>query len=193
MRTRLLPTSLLTLSLALAGTTAVTAQDATQLEPEVAYATGTLDGDLAGSVPPQEEFPAEGLREMRGWSLVGIPIKLDDPRVSGQLTFVANGSGQEFQNGGANIERRTYRLENEDGAWTGSGNAVSAGNEDGPLMDLETAILIGEGDYEGLTAFLYSEGSEQGRDFRAVVVAVDAPPTPDPVSPTAVEDIASAN
>ena len=193
MRTRLIPTSLLTLSLALAGTAAVAAQDAPELQPEVAYFTGTINGDIAGGVPPQEEFLAEGVRHMRGWSLVGVPIELDDPRVSGQLTFVANGSGQDFQNGGANIESRTYRLENEGGAWTGSGNSVTAGTPEGPLMDLETAILVGEGGYEGLTAFFYSEGTEQGRDFRAVVVATDAPPAPDPVSPTAVEDLASAS
>lgn len=193
MRTRLLPTSLLTLSLALAGSTAAMAQDAADLEADVAYATGTIVGDIAGGVPPQEEFPAEGLREMRGWSLVGVPIELDDPRVSGQLTFVANGSGQDFQNGGANIERRTYRLENEGGVWTGSGNSVSAGTQDGPLMDLETAILIGEGGYEGLTAFFYSEGTESGRDFRAVVVATEAPPAPDPVSATAIEDLAATS
>lgn len=192
MRTRLLPASLLTLSLALAAPAAIMAQDATVLEPEVAYSTGTLSGDPVGEVPPQEEFPAEGLRHMRGWSIVGIPIELDDPRVSGQLTFVANGSGQDFQNGGANVERRTYRIENEGGTWTGSGNSVSAGTQDGPLMDLETAILTGEGDYEGLTAFYYSEGNGQGRDFQVVVVATEAPPTPDPVSPAALEDLASA-
>ncbi len=52
---------------------------------------------------------------------------------------------------------------------------------------------LGEGGYKGLTTFFYSEGTEEGRDFRAVVVATDAPPAPDPVSPTAVEDLASAS
>lgn len=192
MRTRLISTSLLTLSLALAGTAAATAEDTTSKAADF-YSTGAIVGDLVGVVEPTEEQLADGVRQMRGLTLAGIPIEMSDPRVSGQLTFSANGSGQDFEHGGANIESRAYRLENDGGAWTGSGQFVNAGTEDGPLLSVDTAILTGEGDYEGLTAFLLSEGVETGRDFQIVVIGTEAPPAPDPVSATAIEDVAAAS
>lgn len=191
MRTRLLPTSLLTLSLALAGTTAMSAQGGSDLEPEVTYSTGSIAGEVAGFVEPQEEFPAAGLREMRGWSVVGVPVEMDDPRLSGRLTIAANGTGQDFQNGGANIESRTYRLENDDGVWTGSGTQVFAVGDDELLIELETAVLTGAGEYVGLTTYFISEVGDEGRVFKAVVVEGAPAPAPDPVAATAIEDVAA--
>ena len=193
MRNRLIPTSLLTLSLALAGTSATLAQDAPELEPEVPYVTGSVTGDIAGVVEPTEAFPAEGLREMRGLSIVGIPVLMDDPRLSGFLTFSANGSGQDFDNGFINIESRTYRLENPGGAWTGNGNYALAVTEDENLLDMESAVLIGDGDYAGLTAFLFAKFDDGNRAFEAVVIEGAPAPLPDPVPATAIEDLAAAD
>jgi len=193
MRTRLIPASLLTLGLALAAPAAIFAQDAPGLAPDVAYSTGSLVGEAADSVEPEEEFPAKGLRQMRGWSIVGIPVEMDDPRVSGLLTIVANGSGQDFENGFANIESRTYRIENDEGTWTGAGNYALAVRDDEALIDLETAILTGEGEYDGLTAFLSIEFTGGNRNFEAVVVEGAPAPVPDPVPATAVEDAAAAS
>lgn len=192
MRTRLLPTSLLTLSLALAGTTAVAAQEDVAAEGTDFYATGSIVGEAAGFIEPTEEMPTEGVRQMRGLSIVGFPLEMSDPRVSGQLTFVANGSGQDFERGFANIESKTYRLENDGGVWTGSGQAVDSGTEDGPLLVLESAVLTGEGGYEGLTAFLYSEWANDTREFQIVVIENEVPPAPEPVPATALEDAAAS-
>jgi len=181
MRTRLIPTSLLALSLALAASTAVVAQDDSDLVPEVAYSTGSISGEIAGFVAPTEEFGAGGLIEARGVSVQGIPVQMDDPRVSGLLTIVGNGTGQAFGNGFASIESRTYRLENDGGAWAGYGSAIQAITEDEALMDMETAVLAGEGDYEGYTAFLLAEFVDDNRAFEIVVVGGEPAPAPDPV------------
>ncbi|MEX1295046.1 MAG: hypothetical protein AB1Z67_02635 [Candidatus Limnocylindrales bacterium] len=188
MRNRTLPTSLLALSLALAGTTSALAQDAPELAPEVTYSSGSISGEIVGFIEPTEAFPAEGLREMRGWSVVGVPIEMDDPRVSGLLTIAANGTGQDFENGFANIETRTYRLENDGGVWTGSGAQTIAVGEDELLIELETALLTGEGDYDGLIAFFISTVADDERVFEIVVVEGELAPAPDAVSATAVQD-----
>ena len=167
------------------------AQDDADLEPEVAYSSGSISGEPAGFVDGTEEL-TDGLRQAAGWSVVGIPIEMDDPRVSGQLTFVANGSGQDFDDGFAKIESKSYRLENEDGAWTGSGDAIVAVTEDVPLMDLETAVLVGDGEYEGLLAFFFAEFGGDERTFEIVVIEGERPPVPDPVSAPAVEDVATS-
>ena len=188
MRTRLIPTSLLTLSLALVGTTATVAQDAPELEPEVTYSTGSVSGEIAAFIPPADEVINDGLRQMWGRSIVGVPVEMGDPRVSGQLSFVANGAGQDFENGFTNIESRTYRLENEGGVWTGSGSAVLAVSDEEALIDMETAVLVGEGDYDGLVAYLYAEPTEDNRAFEIVVVQGEPAALPEPVSATAIAD-----
>jgi len=188
MRTRLFPTSLLTLSLVVAAPMAVMAQDATELAPEVTYSTGSIAGEIVGFVEPQEESPAEGLRQMSGWSIVGVPIEMDDPRVSGQLTVVANVTGQDFENGFANIETRTYRLENDGGVWTGAGTSALAVTEDEALLDMESAVLVGEGEYDGLMAFLFAEFADGNRSFEAVVIEGTPAPAPAPVAATAIAD-----
>lgn len=191
MRTRLFPTSLLTLSLVIAAPMAVMAQDAPGLAPEVTYSTGSIAGEIVGFVEPQEESPAEGLRQMSGWSVVGVPIEMDDPRVSGQLTVVANGTGQDFENGFANIETRTYRLENDGGVWTGAGTSALAVTEDEALLDMETAVLVGEGEYDGLMAFLFAEFVDDNRSFEAIVIEGTPAPAPAPVAATAIADVAT--
>jgi hypothetical protein len=192
MRTRLFPTSLLTLSLALAGTATALAQDTSADKAGDFYSTGAAVGEMAGVVEPTVETPTDGVRQMRGLSLVGIPIEMSDPRVSGQLTISANGSGGDFEHGFANIESRTYRLENDGGVWTGSGQAIESGTEDGPLLSLETAILAGADGYDGLTAFMFTEGVETGRDLQIVVIENEVPPAPEPVPATALEDAAAS-
>ena len=188
MRTRLFPTSLLTLSLVIAAPMAVMAQDATEPMPELSYSVGSIKGEIAGFLEPQEELLDGGLREMRGLSIVGIPVEMDDPRLSGQLTFVSNGSGQDFEDGFANVETRTYRLENDGGVWTGAGTFALAVTEDENLLDMETAVLIGEGEYDGLMAFLFAEYADGNRSFEAVVIEGTPAPAPAPVAATAIAD-----
>ena len=187
--TRLLPSGLLTLSLAIAAPAAMTAQEAPDDASDVTFVTGAVNGDPARFVPPAEETRDEGLVRVRGFSVVGIPVELDDPRLSGQLTFVANGSGQEFDNGVASIEYRTYRLENADGVWTGTGTAAFALGDDEMLIDIESAVLTGEGAYEGLTAYLLAESVDDDILLEAFVIELEPAPMPDPVSVTALDEV----
>jgi D-alanyl-D-alanine carboxypeptidase len=187
--TRLLPSGLLTLSLAVAAPAAMTAQDAPGEASDVSFVTGAVNGDPARFVPPAEETRDEGLVRVRGFSVVGIPVELEDPRLSGELTFVANGSGQEFDNGVASIEYRSYRLENPDGVWTGTGTAAFALGDGEPLMDIESVVLTGEDAYEGLTAFLLAENVDDDIVLEGFVIELEPAPWPEPVSATALDEV----
>ena len=82
-----------------------------------------------------------------------------------------------------------YRLENADGVWTGNGTAAFALGDDEPLIDRESAILIGEGAYDGLTAYFYAENVDDDILLEAFVIEVEPAPLPEPVSVTALEEV----
>ena len=179
MRTRLLPSSLLSLSLVLAVPAAMTAQEAPAEPGDVTAITGTVSGEAAKVSHPHEELVAPGMFEMQGLEFIGLPIEASDPRLTGQLALHANGAGQEFTNGFAAVESRTYRLENADGAWAGSGSRVFAFGDDGPLMDRDSMTLVGEGDFEGLLAHVAIDWTEASPTIEGIIVEGQLPPQPD--------------
>ena len=120
----------LTLGLTVASAVVVAAQDEESEASSQSYTTGTA-GALGSFVEPTEEEGPDGQRQMRGTGLIDIPLELDDPRLSGLLTIPANGTGQSF----ANIESRSYRIANDDGAWAGSRVQVIAAGEVAPMPD----------------------------------------------------------
>jgi len=106
--TRAILPGLLAVSLTVALPAAVAAQDAETEASEVTYTTGSVAGEPAQVVPPTHEEWVDGIATMRGFQVIGIPIELADPRLSGLLSFTANGSGQEFANGYGQIEERMW-------------------------------------------------------------------------------------
>ena len=75
----------------------------------------------------------------------------------------------------------TRRIENEEGTWQGS--LTFAYRSDG-LPASDTAVLVGEGAYEGLTAWWEERTSQTScsTEVRGVIVDGDAPAPPDPFS-----------
>ena len=169
--------SLLAASLTLAIPLATFAQGPVQSDEDVAFGTGMVTDGPADVVSPTEAFDGS-TRQMRGLQLSGLPLEMSDPRLSGMLSIAANGSGQDFANGFVNIESRTYRIENESGAWTGDGDFVLAVADDEPLMEQETMVLVGEGGHAGLLAYVFVEFGPEGPQFEAVVIENDVAPAP---------------
>ena len=190
--TRSILPGLLALSLAVALPATVTAQD-TPAEAadvtDVTYATGRSTGEPARFVPPTEESMIDGVGVMRGQQVIGAPQEFTDPRLSGLLSMTANGTGQEFEDGWAHIESRTYRIENDDGAWTGSGISAFAIGSDEPLFDKDAMLLTGEGAYDGLIAYVFAESVDDEIVLQAVILESEAPPVPQPVDATAVTSV----
>ncbi len=109
----------------------------------------------------------------------GTLVEASDPRLSGSYDYVANGN---MQNDGmpdyGAVESRSWRMENDGGAWTGTSTYVDVGDGiDGrPAMVAEASILIGEGGYEGLIAILDRDAREGRGD--GVILELPVPPIP---------------
>jgi hypothetical protein len=119
--------------------------------------------------------------ERRGdaWDIVW---EVSDPRLAGTLILTSSEDSYALEgtSGGPTvINRETLRIENEDGAWEGTGLGFGLGDASN---ESPRRLLTGEGAYEGLSAFLYQITSpeEVGRtcaaDHRGLVFE-QAPPT----------------
>ena len=158
----------------------VLAQDEAET-PTATYATGSASWPPAEVVPP-EVTAFTGGNDERGFQVVDLAVEFDDPRLTGRLTTNGNGATRLFDDGRAWIESRTHRLENDLGAWVGSGNLVRAfGDETGLHIDREWMLLHGEGDYAGFIAYIYSDPDDPAGPLKALILEAEAPPFPDPV------------
>jgi hypothetical protein len=126
-------------------------------------------------------FDAEA-GEMRGIRIDGVPLEASDPRLSGVAYFVINGNVESSADTGATVESRSYRIVNDEGAWTGTSTYVDAadltGEEPQMLLINEAGVLIGEGAYEGLIAISNADYLEANNQGEAVILRISAPPAP---------------
>jgi len=117
--------------------------------------------------------------ELRGQVQKGIPVEASDPRLSGLVTTAINGNAENGTDSTGLLESRSYRVVLDDGAFTGSGTFVVAG--DGvapPAIVREVMVLTGEGAYEGMALFVTGDYRE-GSSGEAVMFRVAVPPVPD--------------
>jgi len=176
--------SILAIGLLAGSTVGVAAQDeaVTDLGSPV-YFTWTA-GEPASAI---EGTFDEDAGELRGAGAEGIPVEASDPRVSGLAYVLENGNREIGADTTAILESRSYRIVNDAGAWTGSSTFVQAGDPsvDGPpTIVRETGVLIGEGAYEGLIAFMTGDYRE-GSGGEGVIYGIAVPPVPDvPDAPT---------
>jgi hypothetical protein len=163
----------------LAGSAVGVAAQEEEAEPSTpAYVTWEVTGD-----PTSVEDGAfdEELGQMRGLVVYGAPVEASDPRLSGLYNYVVNGNGQKLSTPDyALVESRSWRMENDGGAWTGTTTwvEVGPGTEGPPAMAAEAGILIGEGGYEGLIAIMHGDYGE-GNQGEAVILEVPVPPIPE--------------
>lgn len=153
------------------------AQDEGSAEPATpAYATGTVG---APATVVEGTF-SEGNRVLRDQRFEGVPVESSDPRLAGAFDVAVNGHSQITDESGAIVESRSYRAENDGGAWTGSGTYVVAWGEDpgAPHIARETIVLHGEGGYQGLVAYM-TQDFVAGDGWEAVIAEVDVPPVPE--------------
>ncbi len=182
MRTRLIPTSLLALSLTVALPAAAAAQDDASDPDGVAFFTGTI-GDSTLAEPPTEEFTDGGV-VVRGLVWVDTPVEATDPRFDGTLSREMNIDVHFLSDiEDITVQSTAYLLENEAGSWAGTATSLTHGGRDierEDATDVDTVILTGSGDYEGLSAYVLTDWTEEPTAFEAAIFAGEMPPFPEP-------------
>jgi len=84
------------------------------------------------------------------------------------------------------FEAAAWYIENVDGSWSGQGTALVHGGGGIPrdeATNLDTVVLTGAGAYEGLTAYVLADWTEDPVAVEGVVFPGEAPPFPE--TPTA--------
>jgi hypothetical protein len=96
-----------------------------------------------------------------------------DPRLTGSATYHSTAyTFEDFE-----LKAIAVRVENDEGAWVGTGREVFWAEPFGSIDMLE---LSGEGAYEGLSALLTEDGMHEPHTLRGAIVYGGLPPFPEP-------------
>jgi hypothetical protein len=95
---------------------------------------------------------------------------ISDPRLDG--TVLISFQTDEYPGWSGDIGTGTWRIETADGAWQGSYTIVEAEG----FSDKPTAVLVGEGAYDGLTAVWEQTIDPSGWDIVGVIFPAGPPP-----------------
>jgi hypothetical protein len=148
-----------------------------------AKVTGTLNQEAGDLVQEPTETVVDGVLEVRGVIAEGDRFEMDDARLTGTVTVAVNvdvHKESDFVDVAA--FSLALRLENEAGSWSGRGTGVNHGGGGIPpeeALSLDTWVLTGAGDYEGLSAYLLVDGTEDTATIEGVIIAGDMPPSPE--------------
>jgi hypothetical protein len=142
------------------------------------YFTGTIGGsDVVGE--PTDAFE-DGILKLRGLEREG-PIDTTDPRMTGLLARAIDldvhlaGEGEEVA-----ILTVQYQIVNDEGSWSGTSPGVGFNGADVAAeeeVDFQTALLTGEGAYDGLSAILLVDFAQRdgGGDIKGVIYPGELP------------------
>lgn len=123
------------------------------------------------------EEQAEGRYEIRGHAFRTPVGSMSDPRLDGRWTRTNN--IDQHAEPSVWTWQATWRVENDQGAWEGVETPIVFA--DGS-RSTTTAVLVGEGAYEGLTAVTEFDHEGEGWDLRGIVVEGEIPPPPEAAS-----------
>ena len=145
---------------------------------------GTIDQEAVDLVQPPTETVVGSVSEIRGAIVGGLRFEMDDPRLTGTVTNVANHDRHIKKSEAINIMPSALglRIENEAGSWSGQGTGVSHRGATIPqdeAFSLDTYLLTGAGAYEGLSAYLVVDGTEDPVTVEGVIFAGGMPPAPE--------------
>ena len=181
--------SVLTIGLLAGSAVGVAAQDeeaAAEDPTGASYFTGQLDTEGGEVTAEPVETIVDGILEGRGVVIENEAIETSDPRVTGSLSRVLNANIHnvgEFEQ--VLFETNAWRIENDGGAWSGQGSALihgAAGLADDERTDFDTVVLTGEGGYDGLTAYILADWTEDPPVIEGAVFPGEAPPFPEMAS-----------
>jgi len=177
--------SILAVGLLAGSTVGVAAQDA-QGAAEVTRFTGTLSMD-------GEELPIETMNDVLPNGFVeGKPgftwlnrMESSDPRFTGDHSIIAkqvlgpDGFTPWETGGQPNIVlSNRHEVTNDGGSWLGEGVGLSSTELD--FVSGEVITFVGQDGYEGLTAYVHIDDTQQPATISGVIFPVAMPEVPDP-------------
>lgn len=174
---RLRTTLATTIAAALLASSAVAVAAQSDEAAEAAYFTGQIGASEV--LVEQTETLVDGVTELRGLVRQG-PIETTDPRMTGSLTRVLNTDIHTFSD---DVWTVHYSIENEAGSWSGLATSLAHYPPGDPagVLDLDTVILTGDGDYAGLSAYMLADWTpDVGADLQGLVFPGEMPPNPEP-------------
>ena len=185
--------SILAIGLLASSAVGVAAQD----EEAAGVPTGpaSFSGTYEGTWPPLNEGTntfVDGLELFRD-QVFADSIETTDPRLTGSVLQAQNTDVHDVSGRDQFVAPRSvnWRIENEGGAWTGQGYELHGWGADDPHQEafgVTVLMLTGEGDYEGLSAYLMVDWSTWSEDTLPTVDGAvypgEAPPFPEVPSAT---------
>ena len=146
------------------------------------YVTGT-SGDPRQTIPGTDESRGGGLVEHRGYTWADSTVDTDDPRLNGIMNTVANGDTRFLDPASGeftDVQAFSVRITNDEGGWSGQGTALIHGNGSTATTNLDTIILVGDGAYEGLTAYVLIDGTTTPVSLEGTIFQGEMTPFPEP-------------
>lgn len=181
MRTmRLTLTGMIALMLSVGMSVPVVAQteDAEVLTSPVAV-SGTLE--CLGEAPADQATDASASAAPAGTVVNVHEWVASDPRLSGEVAYTGTwhiyGEPSEDSGTPAAADRAVYEIVNDGGKWLCEASRVVA---PGDRAGSHTLLFNGEGEYEGLTAYLQVDWSQAPYAFSGVILPGEAPPYAEP-------------
>jgi len=177
--------SILAIGLLAGSAVGVVAQDEeAAAEPSTpAKVAGTIDSEAGDLVQEPTDTVVDGVLEVRGGVAEGDRFEMDDPRLTGAVTLAFNldvHKPSDFVD--IMPAALALRIENEAGSWSGQGTGVFHGGGTIPqeeVFNLDTWLLTGAGAYEGLSAILIVDPTEDPPTVEGVIFAGEMPPFPE--------------
>ena len=118
-------------------------------------------------VQGQHKRLVDGIQFVETW-------EASDPRLSGESTYTGN--WQVYEEPGFEVQAALWELANDAGRWVGTGTGYFVGE----TVNGDTAILKGEGGYEGLTAYLVFDFTTEPGTFQGLIFPGEMPTFPEP-------------
>lgn len=143
------------------------------------WVTGTLSDPT--DVVQGTVADADGVTQRRDWMFTGSTLESDDPRLAGTVSITVNADERVLPDeaGIIDLASSTYRIESDEGGWSGHGTAVVHIVGEEIATNLDTVVLSGHGAHDGLSAYLVIDFTRSPATIEGAVVEGTLPPVPD--------------
>jgi len=130
------------------------------------------------------ETMVDGVDQRRGGVREGARFEMDDPRLTGTVSYMSNLDGRKVGRTDAVLVALGWRIENEEGSWSGTCPSVEFVEPGADPSKMEPIIFscfyTGAGAYEGLSAYLVQGWyPELPYPIKGLIFEGDMPPYPE--------------
>jgi hypothetical protein len=113
--------------------------------------------DITGRLADGLQERSDGLTATRDRVYEVTITNITDDRLGGRMTATFNRDEYWAPGAMSGVGVATWRIENEEGAWSGSGRYVAVPSDFSTIVTTTTYTLQGEGAYEGLMATMEAD------------------------------------